>query len=85
MSEVLEDTGWQDSGHGYMIRQTKFGKIKPFNLEKEMKNTWCMSMPDGKGNCINTGGHWVDGKMVEEWKEITKDPFHNILNKPNNQ
>jgi hypothetical protein len=78
MVEDKKDTGWTDSGHGYMVRSKAIRFFKPFKLEEELQNTWCISIPDGKGNVTNYGGHWVDGKKVEEWREIVPDPFHKI-------
>ena len=71
---IVNDTGWKDSGHGYQIRSVTYDKIKPFSME-DMKNTWFMSMPDGKGNVTNTGGKWIDGKMVEDFRETIVDPL----------
>lgn len=80
MSEIIDDTGWQESEHGYSIRSYKIKNFKPFTM-KDLENTWCISMPDGKGNVTNCGGHWIDGKMVEEWRETIKDPLDKLLNK----
>ncbi len=57
-----EDSDWKDSGRGYMMRSTKIKKFKPFNLEEALKDTWCISMPDGNGNVTNYG---VIGLMVK--------------------
>jgi hypothetical protein len=73
-----EDTEWKDSGHGYMIRSTKMPLFKPFKLEEALKDTWCISAPDDKGYVIHCGGHFVDGKMVEEWRKAVPDPLHKI-------
>lgn len=78
--EQNEDTGWNDSGHGYMERTFKFKAPKPFSMD-DLKNTWFMSVPDGKGNVTNTGGKWVDGKMVEDFRETVSDPLHGFMPK----
>ena len=74
MGDIKDDTGWKDSGHGYAFRSYKVENVKPFSMD-DLKDVWCMFMPDGKGNVINYGGHWIDGKMVEEWREIEPDPL----------
>jgi hypothetical protein len=79
MAEIKDDTGWKDSGHGYAARSYTIENFKPFNM-KDLENTWMVSMPDGKGNVVNYGGHWIDGKMVEEWRdEPIPDPLAYLL------
>lgn len=78
--EQNEDTGWQDSGHGYMIRTKKYKAYKPFSMA-DLENTWFMSIPYGRGNVINSAGKWVDGKMVEYFKETVPDPLEKLFNK----
>jgi hypothetical protein len=58
----------------YGYNSFKIENVKPFSME-DLKNTWHLSMPDGKGNVINTFGRWVDGKMVEDFKETVPDPL----------
>lgn len=81
MAERKDDTGWQDSGHGYSFRSFKYeAPEKPFDW-KDLENTWFMSIPDGKGNVINKGGHWIDGKMVEEYSDTMPDPLAGYVRK----
>lgn len=79
MSEEKEDTGWKDIGNGVMFRSLGTFKApdKPFSMD-DIKNTWHLSMPDGNGNVTNTFGRWVDGKMVEDFKEIIPDPLEKL-------
>lgn len=76
MAEEIKDTQWEDMGNGIVIRSLGSFKApdKPFSMD-DMKNTWAMQVPDGNGNIICTYGRWVDGKMVEDFKETIKDPL----------
>jgi hypothetical protein len=46
---------------------------------EQLQNTWLMSVPDGKGNVVNTAGRWVDGKMVKDFTETVIDPLHGLV------
>jgi len=76
MEDKKDDTEWQDIGNGVMFRSLGTFKApeKPFSID-DLKDTWHLSMPDGKGNVTNTFGRWVDGKMVEDFKETIPDPL----------
>lgn len=82
MSTEKEDTEWKDIGNGVMYRSLGSFKVpdKPFSMD-DLKNTWHLSMPDGKGNVTNTFGRWVDGKMVEDFKETIPDPLQSFYEK----
>lgn len=84
MSNEVNDTGWKDIGNGVQMRTVKYKAFKPFSWD-DMQNTWCTSIPDGKGNVTNTFGKWVDGKMVEDFRETIIDPLDKIISKLKNK
>lgn len=70
----------QSSNKDYGFRSFKYKASKPFSMS-ELENTWFMSIPDGKGNVTNTGGKWIDGKMVEDFRDKISDPLHGFMTK----
>lgn len=57
--------------HSYTIPAYKFSM-------DDIKDTFCMGIPDGKGNIEYMFGRIEDGKTVYTHTEITKDPLYEM-------